>query len=694
MNTQKLMARAIAFVIASPLILSTTALGAETINVETATVTGNPLGAGADELVVPAALLNDRELSLRRESTLGETLNSIPGVSSSYFGPNASRPVIRGIDGDRVRMMQNGVGVLDASALSPDHAVPIDPLIAEQIEVIRGPATVLYGAGAVGGVVNVIDYRIPKEKLVGILDRGEVRFGGADDEKSGAAVIDVGNGIFAIHADAYKRETNDLNVPGFAKIESRRGANDPRGKLVNSASQSNGGALGASLTFDSGYVGLAYSNFNSNYGTVAEEAVKIKMDSKRWDFATEARDFSNLNIGNIISGIKFRMAHTNYMHQEINDGVIGTTFKNRGIEGTLEAMHGKIGNLSGVVGFQFQNARFKALGDEAFVPPTKTVSDGIYIYEELPIDTIKFLFGGRIDKTQVDSDGGGKFGAAQSKDFTPRNLSAGELYSINKNWSLGTNLTHTERAPTQNELFSNGPHLATGQFEIGDSRLSAERSNGLDAQISWKAGKNSFSVSGFYTRFDNFIFLSNTANTRGVNGELNPVDIDGNGVADNSGETIIREAVLKAIPAIFKGFEAEGKFRVYEGRGNLDLNLRGDYVRANNRETGNPLPRIAPLRLGAGLDYNFGQFGSRLDVLHGFGQNRTDTFETKTDGYTLINALVSYKVNKVFGGVGNIEVFVKAKNLLNNEIRESTSVLKEFAPMGGRSLLVGVRGDF
>ena len=165
-------------------------------------------------------------------------------------------------------------------------------------------------------------------------------------------------------------------------------------------------------------------------------------------------------------------------------------------------------------------------------------------------------------------------------------------------------------------------------------------------------------------------------------------------MADSSGEIIIREAVLKAIPATFKGFEAEGKFRVYEGRGNLDLNLRGDYVRAGNRETGNSLPRIAPLRLGVGFDYNFGQFGSRLDVLHGFGQNRTDTFETKTDGYTLINALVSYKVNKVFGGVGNLEVFVKAKNLLNNEIRESTSVLKEFAPMGGRSLLVGVRGDF
>ena len=676
MYTHKLMTRAIAFAIASPFTLTTAAFGAETINIEAVTVTGNPLGVGSDELVVPVTILNGRELSLRRESTLGETLNSVPGVSSSYFGPNASRPVIRGIDGDRVRMMQNGVGILDASALSPDHAVPIDPLIAEQIEVIRGPATVLYGAGAVGGVVNVIDYRIPKEKLDGILGRGEARFGGADNERSGAAVIDVGNGIFAIHADAYKRETNDLDIPGFAKIESRRGANDPRGKLVNSASEGDGGALGASLTFDSGYVGLAYSTYNSKYGTVAEEAVKIKMDSDRWDFATEARD-----LGTIISGIKFRMAQSDYIHKEIDDGVVGTTFKNRGVEGTLEAAHGKIGNLSGVVGFQFQNAKFEALGDEAFVPPTKTVSDGIYVYEELPIDKIKLSFGGRIDKTQVDSGGGGKFGAAQSVDFTPRNLSIGGLYSFNENWSLGTNLTHTERAPTQNELFANGPHLATGQFEIGNTALSAERSNGIDAQIRWKAGKHSFSVGGFYTRFNNFITLFNTGNT---------VDNDGN--LDPAGA--LAEATVSAVPAVFKGFEAEGKLRVYEGRGDLDLNLRGDYVHASNRETGDPLPRITPLRLGFGLDYNFGQFGSRLDVLHAFDQNRTDTFETKTDGYTQVNALVSYKFKKVFSGIGNLEVFAKARNLLNDEIRESTSVLKDIAPMGGRSLLVGVRGDF
>ncbi len=684
MLARKPIAMAVTIVLSnSPVLIDTAAADEKAIDLEAQSivVTGNPLGADSDDLVVPVAVLNGRDLSLRRESTLGETLNSIPGVSSSYFGPNASRPVIRGMDGDRVRIMQNGVGILDASALSPDHAVSVDPLIAEQIDVIRGPATVLYGSGAVGGVVNVVDHRIPKEKLVGIIGRGEARFGGADDERSAAAVIDAGNGTLAIHADAYKRETDGLGIPGFA-VSKRKSEDDgtpriSRGRLVNSASEGDGGALGASLTFDSGYVGLSYSAFNSEYGTVAEPSVSIVMDSDRWDFSSEARD-----LGTFINRVKFRMAHTDYKHQEIEDGEIGTTFLNRGLEGTLEATHGKIGNMSGVLGLQLQNARFLALGDEAFVPSTQTVSQGIYLYEELPMGQFKLSMGGRIDKARVDSAGGGKFGAAQSKDFIPRNLSAGALYSFNENWSLGTNLTHTERAPTQNELFANGPHLATGQFEIGDSSLSPERSNGLDAQLRWKSGKHSFSVGGFYTRFNNFITTFNTGNT---------VDIDGN--PDPNGE--LAEAVIKAVPAIFKGLESEAKFRIYESLGSLDLNLRGDYVRATNRDTGEPLPRISPMRLGFGLDYKLDQFGSRLDVLRGFKQNRTADNELATDGYTLVNATFTYKFKTAFDlkGVG-LEAFAKARNLLDEEIREHGSYLKDIAPLGGRSLLFGLRGEF
>ena len=638
-------------------------------------ITGNPLGAGSDELVVPVSVLNGRELSLTRESTIGETLNGTPGVSSTYFGPNASRPVIRGMDGDRVKIMQNGVGALDASALSPDHAVAVDPLIAEQIEVIRGPATVLYGAGAVGGVVNVIDHRIPKEPLNGVMGRGETRFGGANNERSGAAVIDVGNGTFAIHADVYTRRTDDLSIPNSAQnklINSGKADHVNNGKLANSAAKSDGGAFGASLTFDKGHVGVSYSEFNNFYGTVAEPTVKVDMKSKRWDLSSEVH-----HLDTFIERIKFRMAFTDYKHQEIDDGTIGTTFLNKGVESTLEAGHAKIGNLSGVIGLQTQNTRFSALGDEAFVPSTHTSSQGVYLYEELPIERLKLSAGGRIDKTTVKSAGGGaddpitflpKFGDATSKQFTPKNLSAGALLSIDEQWGIATNLTHTERAPTQNELFSNGPHIATNQYEIGNQNLNIEKANGLDAQIRWKNLKHSFNLGGFYTKFDNFI---NVFNTGEIRDELK--------VANTIG-----------VPATFIGMEAQGKFRIYEGIGDLDLNVRGDYVRATNEITDTPLSRIAPMRIGTGLDYKLGNFASKIDVLQGFKQDRVATNELATDGYTLVNATISYRLKTA----PNLEAFAKARNLLDEDIRDHSSFLKEIAPMGGRSVLFGLRGEF
>ena len=655
------------------LIIAAPIVGTNIIQAPSIPITGNPLGAGSDELVTPVAVLNGRELSLKRESTIGETLNGTPGVTSSYFGPNASRPIIRGMDGDRVRIMQNGVGALDASSLSPDHAVAIDPLIAEQIEVIRGPATVLYGAGAVGGVVNVIDHRIPKEPLNGVMGRGETRFGGADNERSGAAVIDVGNGMFAIHADVYTRKTDDLSIPRSAQnklIGEGHADHVHNGKLANSAAKSDGGAFGASLTFDKGHVGFSYSEFNNFYGTVAEPTVKVDMKSNRLDFSSEVH-----HLDTFIERIKFRMAFTDYKHQEIDSGAIGTTFLNRGIESTLEAGHAKIGNLSGVLGLQTQNTRFSALGDEAFVPSTHTSSQGVYLYEELPIDRLKLSAGGRIDKTTVKSAGGGadegsgpKFGEAASKEFTPKNLSAGALFSMDEHWGIATNITHTERAPTQNELFSYGAHVATNQYEIGNKNLNVEKANGLDAQIRWKSQKHSFNISGFYTKFDHFI---NVYNTGEIRDELK--------VANTIG-----------VPAKFVGMEAQGKFRIYEGLGDLDLNIRGDYVRATNEITDTPLSRIAPMRIGTGLDYHLGEFASKIDILHGFKQDRVATNELPTDAYTMVNATISYRLKTAL----NLEAFAKARNLLDEDIRDHSSFLKEIAPMGGRSVLFGLRGEF
>ena len=656
-------------------LFSSAALAEETtvIDLQNIAVTGNPLGVGSDELVVPISVLNGRELSLRREGTLGETLNGIPGVTATQFGPNASRPVIRGLDAERVKIMQNGIGVLDASSLSFDHAVGVDPLIIEQIDVVRGPAALLYGGSAMGGVVNAIDHRIPKEKLEGATGRAEARFGGPDSTRNAAAVVDIGNGTLAMHADAYTRKTSDLEIPGFA-VSKRKSASDGtarenKGTLTNSSADGDGGAVGAALTFDHGYVGASFSTLNNNYGVVAEEDVRIDMKSDRWDFASELT-----GLGVIISRVKFRMAHTDYEHVELEGTEVGTTFKNRGLEGSFEAVHAPVAGLNGVIGYQFSNTNFEALGEEAFVPNVNTQNQALYMYEERPIQgenqlQHKITFGGRFGHTNVDAKDSTSFGVGQSNSFNPNSFALGGLYRLNAQWSVTSNLSHNERAPSYFELYANGAHIATGQFEVGNVNFDKERSNGIDAQLRWKAGKNSMSVGAYYTRFSNFIGLFNTGNEIDVDGELLP------------------EAQFTAVPATFKGIEVEGQHVLTD---QLLFNWRGDYVHAKDKRNNDYLPRISPLRLGAGLQYHLNSFSAKLDVLHAFKQNKTAENELATDGYTNVSAMLAYKLPTKF----NIELFAKANNLLNDEIREHASFLKDISPAGERSLLIGARADF
>jgi iron complex outermembrane receptor protein len=660
------------------------------IDLPAVTVTANPLGVSADELVPPVSVLNGNALMLQQNSTLGETLNGTPGVHSSYFGPNASRPVIRGLDGDRIRVLQNGVGALDASSLSPDHAVPIDPLAVEQIDVVRGPAALQYGGSAVGGVVNTIDNRIPRDPIEGISGRAETRIGGADNEHSTAGLVEAGNGTFAIHADGYMRDTDNLDIPGYAR-SARLRRTDPqpdeaRGTLPNSASESKGGAIGFSLTGDRGYAGLSFSQFDSTYGTVAEPNVHIDMRSSRVDFAGELRD-----IGSMIERVKVRLAHVDYQHQEVEGSTVGTTFSNQGWEGSIEATHGKLGPLSGVIGMQLHRSNFDAEGDEALIPKTQTDSKAVYIYEEMPfpaLDALKLSFGTRVERVSVSSDGGGpddpntglpRFGIAEDRSFTPVSFSGGALYRLSETWALSGNLSHSERAPTYYELYSNGPHAATGQYEIGDSTLGVEKSNGLDMQLRWHQGPANFSVTGFYTRFQNYIAPFNTGNFRDTSGNL-----------VGAGSDALAESIIKAVPAVFKGFEFAAKTRLSESIGTLDLRFKGDYVRATNSNNGDPLPRISPLRLGVGLDYALGRVTSSLDVTRNFAQHRIAENETPTDSYTMVNATLNYHWPTKF----HIDTFAKATNLLNQDAREHTSVLKDIAPLGGRAVLFGLKAEF
>ena len=653
-----------------------------TLTIPTTAVTGNPLGVGSDQMVIPISILNGRELSLRRENTLAETLNSIPGVSNSSFGPSVGRPMIRGMDSDRIKILQNGVNNLDASNLSFDHGVSIDPLIIEQIDVIRGPATLLYGGGAVGGVVNAIDHRIPKEKFEGITGRGEVRYGGANLEQSNAAVVDVGTGNFVMHFDAYNRDAKNLKIPGNA-LSARKSTSrswDPAtksyesylgdhgtNKLINSQSETKGGAIGASIIFDRGYAGVSYAKHQTQYGSPLESAVSIDMDNDRFDFASEIRD-----LGTFFDRAKFRAAYTDYIHKEIENGSINTTFKNQGVDGTFELGHQPLLGMKGLVGLQFESGKFQALGAEAFVPSSKTNSQSIYLYEELPIDKHKVTFGLRHGQHDVDSKGGGDFIAA-NKNFKTNNSAIGGLYTLNSQWSLTGNLSHNERAPSYFELYANGVHAATGTYEQGQANLKIEKSNGLDGQIRWKSGQDSLTLGIYSTKFSNYIGLRST----------DAFSLDHYKISQFSG-----------IKAEFKGVELEGKSMLTD---NLQLNVRGDYVDAKDKTNGGYVPRISPLKLGAGFKYEFDRFGARLDVLHAFKQDRVASNynyeggkELITDAYTNVSMMATYKLPTQY----NLEAFTRANNLLDEEIREHASFLKDIAPMGGRSIMFGLRGEF
>ncbi len=668
--------------------LSVQAEEAIQLELETVPVTANPLGVSSDELVVPVSTLKGRELSLKRAPTIGETLNGMPGVTATQFGPNVARPMIRGLDADRVRIMQNGLGISDVSNMSPDHAIAIDPLIIEQIDVVRGPAALLYGGNAMGGAVNATDHRIPPEAIDGILGRAETRFGGPANLRSGGAVFDFGNDRFAFHVDGFYRKTDDLDIPGYnisdikfnqeeeheEEEEEHEEEERTRGKLNNSDAKQHGGAVGGSILFDNGYIGASYAITDNNYGVVAFDDVRIDLKNKRWDFASEF-----YNLPGWVTSTKVKLAYNDYKHLELEGAEVGTTFENKGWQGTFEAGHAPIGKFKGVIGYQFADTEFSALGEEAFVPTTESQSHALYVYEELPIDKHKITFGARFGTASVDSQTTAGFGAGKDRSFNPNSFALGGVYQINDQWSFASNVSHNERAPSYFELFANGVHIATAQFEVGDANLSTERSNGIDAQLRWKVGQHKFNISTYYTDFDNFIGLFDT----GV--EYEDED-EGEEEGHGHGEQHVTIANFRAVPARFKGIEFEGRFQATSF---LAVKVRGDYVNAKAKNNGY-LPRIAPARLGFGADYLKGRFNASFDVLHAFDQNKTAQDELATDGYTNVSALVAYKLPSKW----NVELFARANNLLDDEIRDHASFLKDIAPAGARSLTVGLRADF
>lgn len=650
------------------------AAAAHAVDLDQVVVTANPLGSGLFDLVTPASVLQGDALTLRRGSTVGETVAQMPGVAQSQFGPNASRPVIRGLDGDRIRVMQNSTGMLDASSLSFDHAVAVDPLILDRVEVVRGAAALLYGGNAVGGVVNLMDGRVPTQRADGPGGAVELRAGGAAHERSGAALLDFGTGPWAFHVDAHGLRTDDLRIPGQACTARATNCPDPgaSGHLPNSAASTDGGAFGAAYVGERGSVGAAYSTLDSTYGTVKEPGVVIKLANRRLDWSGEWKDGSGW-----LKTVRAKGGATDYEHQEVDTdtGAVGTTFRNRGFETRLEAVHRPLGPFEGAVGLQVAGNRFSALGDEAFVPNTRTRSDAVFLFEEAPVTAhLKGNAGVRFERVRIDSAGdAGRFGPAAGRRFNAVSGAVGASWKWGSQWTLAGNLSLSQRAPTFYELFANGPHVATGSFERGDAALDKERARAVDLSLRRAAGHDRFAVDLYLQRFSNYIAELATGETADVDGEALPV----------YRFTPVRARVM--------GFEVQWKHRLLAGPSKVDLEWQGSATRADDLSSGEPLPRVPPFRMTTALAYERGPWNGRLEWVRAASQGRVPAAETPTGGYDLVNLDLGYRLK---GERYDTLIYLKAENLGNETARLSTSFLREIAPLGGRSLKLGVRTRF
>jgi iron complex outermembrane receptor protein len=662
-------------------------------------VTASPDERTLFQQVQPATVLKGDELQLSLQPTLGETLSQQPGVSSTYFGPGASRPIIRGLGDDRVRVLQNGTSVLDVSNVSPDHAVATDPLSIHSIEVVRGPATLLYGPNTIGGVVNVIDNRIPMERFTGPWPSGSfaTSLGTADDSESVSGELTFGKGPLVFHLDGFSRETEDLAIPGFARSARLRateplapGETEPYGILPNSASESKGAGIGASYVWDKGYFGLSYSGIDSLYGTVAEPDVTIDLRQRRWDFRGAFHSPASW-----IKEIDYKFGHSDYAHTEFEGAERGTEFLIEGYNGRAEVLHEKLGPFEGAFGFETQDSEFSALGAEAFLPSVENRTNSLFVFEEIPLGKTRLQFGARYDRQTNETEANPAFGPGLEREFDAFSTSAGIVYNPTPDYAVALSLAYTQRPPTYVELFANGPHVATGTFEIGDPNLDTEDSFSIDLSLRKKAGWVTGSASVFYYRFENFISLAPTGTdfTDPDSGELIPIfAYDAVGADFHGGEIettfhLIEPAVAEEATDPKATLPAPSRFSSQR----LDLTLRADYTHAENRDTSQPLPRIPPFRATAALDYQLNGWGARLEGQYAAHQDRHDLNELPTDAYVLINAALSYKV-----ALGDVDTtfYLKGVNLTDEEARQSTSILKDIAPLAGRGLVAGVRAEF
>ncbi|AYM96182.1 TonB-dependent receptor [Acidovorax sp. 1608163] len=644
------------------------------------TVSASGLQLGANDMTTPVTVLEGDELVRRREATLGETLNSEPGITSSHFGAGASRPIIRGMDGPRVRVLSDGAELHDASTISPDHAVASEPMLATQIEVLRGPSALVYGNGAVGGVVNVLDGKVPTAiPQKGYEGSAELRANTGAREGAGAFSLTGGAGNLAVHVEGVARDAGDYRVgKGWApEGEATR-------KVPGSFNRTDTGSVGLSWVGEQGYLGAAYTRQTAKYGLPGHnhsfegcgvngnrldcpaptgpaevhdpaDVPVVDLRSERFDVRGELRNpFAGF------SALRLRAGVTDYVHDEVEDGAISTTFKNKAYDTRVELQHEPIAGFKGVVGLQTSQRKFSAEGEEAYVEPTVTRKVGLFMLEEYRLGDWRFEGALRHDRQTAEAQ---TTGIERSHNGTSASL--GAVWRFTPGYQVGTSFTRASRAPSAEELYARGLHMATSTYERGNADLRSETSQNIDVSLKKTSGDTTFGVSVFHNKINNYIY-GRTLDA-----------LDG-----------LQLLQYSQADATFTGIE--GQVRQALTR-NLGLTLFGDTVRAKLDGGGN-LPRIPATRAGLRLDANWAAWEGQVEWVQVARQSRVAEFETATPGYGMLNLGAAYNGKLANGSPW--QLYVKGNNLTDRLAYAHTSFIKTAAPLMGRSVTVGVKVAF
>ena len=691
-------------------------------------VYATPLHSSTIESALPVNVIAADDLKLKQASTLGETLKNEVGVHSSFYGSVASSPIIRGLDGPRVLITQNGLDAGDASRVGADHSVATETSTATQIEVLRGPATLFYGSGAIGGVVNVIDNRVPTSNDT-IAD-WLLQYNDVSNEKQGSFSLQTGKDNVAFHLDGFWRDAGDYKLPkGFEaseedhdEEEADEGEHDEHDEeqsshLANTSSKSHGFTFGSSYLFDQGFIGFSYGKLNRDYGIPGHSPHDEEHESDVGTSAEMVQDrfqlLSEVNIDNsFIKQFNTKFSYTDYQHQEVESGDIGTTFSNKSLEAKVDLYHQEYLGWQGAWTLHFKSSDFKAVGEEAFAPPSTTDSLALAWLEEKHFGDLLLQLGARVEKVTIDAadttigfedehDHGhaNELVSFTEQSFTPFSTSLGLVWDYQAGYNLGLSLALSQRAPSAAELFSFGPHIGTGTFEVGAmfeleeegdeihvelSTQDVEIETSYSVDLTWRKfeGDFGFVVSAFYNHVKDYYYQQDTG--------LEFVDDH----ADEHDEEGLPILIYKQDDVDMYGVEAAF---VYQISSSLKTSIFGDYIKAelaSGSDENSSLPRIPPMRIGASLNYQGNSFDSELSANHYFKQSDYAPLESPTAAYSIIDFHYNYYLDNLNFGDSDMVLYIKGNNLTDEVAHVHSSFLKDIAPLPGRNYSIGIRGSF